>query len=271
MNTPGSTLFEWTAFSDLGKRRKNNEDAWAAWALGEIVAWMPAAPQVWPAAGFLLVVSDGMGGALAGEVASAFCASRIARDLHVRRKEPDREKAMREAFLATHEALIAEASADPTQHGMGATLTVLWLLADGELIFGHIGDSRLYARQDGAWRLLSEDQNVGAGMIRRGEMTAAEVNRLRYRSMLEQVMGGTGVPLSPQIGRGRWQPGAAFALCSDGLHGPLEQGLEARWETACSRESLEAGARGLVDEANEVGGPDNITVLLARFMPEARL
>jgi serine/threonine protein phosphatase PrpC len=265
-----SGKLKWAALSDQGRRRKNNEDAMGAWALGEVLARMPEDPRVWPAHGFLLVVSDGMGGAKAGEVASQFCVSRIGQELFARRREPNREAALREAFVVTHEALMTEAEADPEKDGMGATLSVLWLLPGGEVVFGHVGDSRIYAKTGGNWRQLTEDQSVGAGMVRRGEMAAEDVNRLRYRSMLEQVMGGDGAPLEPQIGSEQWLAGSAYGLCSDGLYGPLGDELGEYWRDAFGRPTLQAGTQWLIDQANEAGGPDNITVLLARFVPEGK-
>lgn len=261
---------DWAALTDQGRRRKNNEDAWSAWSLGDVLARVPDDPQIWPAHGFLLLVSDGMGGAKAGEVASQFCAARIAQELFARRALTDREAAMRQAFIVTHELLMAEAEADPEKDGMGATLSVLWLLPDGTSVFGHVGDSRIYAKVAGGWHQMTEDQSVGAGMVRRGEMAAADVNRLRYRAMLEQVMGGDGAALQPQIGSVRWDADSAFGLCSDGLYGPLGDELDEYWRDAFSRLTLQIGAKGLIDQANEAGGPDNITVLLARFVPERK-
>jgi len=260
----------WAALTDQGRRRRNNEDAWGAWSLGEVLARMPGEPRIWPAQGFLLLVSDGMGGAKAGEVASHFCVERLARELFSRRRQPDRAGALREAFVATHEALMAQADADPAQEGMGATLSAVWLLPDGTFHFGHVGDSRIHAGGAGSWRQLTEDQSVGAGLVRRGEMSAADVSRLRYRSMLEQVMGGEGAPLEPQIGHGEWTTGFTLGLCSDGLHGPLGEDLARFYDQALAQPTLADGVSWLVTQANEAGGPDNITVLLAQFVPETK-
>ena len=258
----------WTALSDQGRRRKNNEDAWGAWSLGQVLARMPESPELWPAHGFLLVVSDGMGGASAGEVASAFCVEQIAEELFLRRAESNREAALREAFVVTHRKLMQAALDDADKLGMGATLSALWLQADGSFVLGHVGDSRIYRREGRTWTQLTADQSVGAGMVRRGEMTEEEVSRLRYRSMLEQVMGGDGAPLQPEMHSGPWQPEQVFLLCSDGLFGPLGRQIPGVFDEALQGEDLERSAHYLIDEANHAGGPDNITVLLARFVPK---
>ena len=174
---------------------------------------------------------------------------------------------MHEAFIATHAALVQAANADHEKEGMGATLSALWLKADGTRVVGHVGDSRIYCRQGAGWAQLTEDQSVGAGMVRRGELSAAEVNRLRYRSMLEQVMGGDGSPIEPQVTVGSWQVDEDYLLCSDGLYGPVGDNLESLMEGAFHRDPLARGAQWLVASANAAGGPDNITVLLARLLP----
>ncbi|HYC72418.1 MAG TPA: protein phosphatase 2C domain-containing protein [Opitutaceae bacterium] len=260
---------DWAAQSDQGLRRQNNEDAWSAVALGESLAPLPAGPVAWPPGGALLMVSDGMGGAKAGEEASKLCIERLGAELLARRGEPSPAGALRAAFVATHAALVEAAEADPGKEGMGATLSALWLRAGGAYTIGHVGDSRIYGRQGGAWTQLTEDQSVGAGMLRRGELSADEVNRLRYRSMLEQVMGGDGSPIEPQIAEGRWAPGQEFLLCSDGLHGPVAESITDLASAAFREDSLARGAQALVDCANAAGGPDNITVLLARLVPNS--
>lgn len=262
------THLQWTALSDQGQRRQNNEDAWNAMSLGDLLARMPAEAQLWPAHGFLLMVSDGMGGAKAGEEASRLCIQRLPAELYARRTQPDMLVAMREALVATHAALVEAAAEDSAKDGMGATLSALWLKSDGRRLIGHVGDSRIYCRNGGAWDQLTEDQSVGAGMVRRGELSAEEVNRLRYRSMLEQVMGGDGTPIEPQLTAGRWTPGEEYLLCSDGLYGPLEDKFSTTVDRALRAADLGRAAQELVASANEAGGPDNITVVLARLLPK---
>jgi PPM family protein phosphatase len=261
------THLQWTALSDQGQRRQNNEDAWNAMSLGELLARMPADARIWPAHGFLLMVSDGMGGAKAGEEASRLCIQRLPAELYARRKQPDMLVAMREALVATHAALVEAATEDSAKDGMGATLSALWLKPDGQRMIGHVGDSRIYCRHGDGWVQLTEDQSVGAGMVRRGELSAEDVNRLRYRSMLEQVMGGDGTPIEPQLTAGTWAPGDEYLLCSDGLYGPLGEDFEQVVNGAFREPSLGRAAQVLVDRANAAGGPDNITVVVAQLLP----
>jgi PPM family protein phosphatase len=259
---------DWAGLTDVGRRRTNNEDSWGAWALDRGAAPLPAGPLVLPPGGVLLAVSDGMGGAAGGEIASRICVEELGRRMGGRAGADSPADALRHTFLEIHEAINAVADATPGLAGMGATLSAVWLLPDGRGIVVHVGDSRIYHAPSASAEAaqLTEDQSVGAAMIRRGEMTPEAVKRLRYRAMLEQVMGGDGASIEPQVMTFSWAVGSCLTLCSDGLHGPLEDVLPGRLNGAFAG-TVAAGAQGLIDAANEAGGPDNVTVVLARFVP----
>ena len=259
---------KWFALSDQGRRRTNNEDSCGVFALDAVLAPLDAVPAAWPAHGALLIVSDGMGGALAGEVASRFCVDHLAAEVHARRTAADRKEAMAEAFTAVHRDLTKFADADPARNGMGATLSAVWFSADGTFVVGHVGDSRAYLKRGETWAQVTEDHSVGAGMVRRGELTPEAVTRLKFRSLLEQVMGGDGTPVQPQIVAGAQAAGDTWLMCSDGLYGPLGDDLATVVGPALRQPDLAASAAALVAAANEAGGPDNITVVLARFVPK---
>lgn len=259
----------WSARSDLGQRRTNNEDHWGGWSLGDPVTPLTPEGDVSSDPGVVLAVSDGMGGAEGGEVASHFCITRLGQLVAEHRTSAKPGEALAAVFARVHAELFAKAEEDKALRGMGATLSALWLRPDGMATICHVGDSRIYHSTGGEWRQLTDDQSVGAGMIRRGEMSEETVRRLRYRSMLEQVMGGDGSPIEPQVGQFEWGAGSRFALCSDGLYGPLGGRLESELDTAFARDNLSVATQGLIDAANAAGGPDNITVILARFVPKS--
>ena len=256
---------DWSAVSHVGRVRRNNEDSWGGFAPAQ--GAVPLAPGTLApgAGGLLLLVSDGMGGAQGGEEASRFCIERGAQEIATRHDARDLGAALREAMLATHTALLARARSRSGWHGMGATLSALWLQANGTGMVGHIGDSRVYQRHGGKLRQLTEDHNLGAGMVRRGEMTEEGVARFKYRSMLEQVMGGDGRVIEPQLIPVKLAGGDTFALCSDGLFGPLRERTDKLLDEALQQAALPGAAQSLVDAANAAGGQDNITVLLARL------
>ncbi|HVU16327.1 MAG TPA: protein phosphatase 2C domain-containing protein [Candidatus Didemnitutus sp.] len=252
-------ILEWAAASDVGKHRDCNEDAWVACRL-ETGTPVLSPRETWPATGALFALSDGMGGARAGEVASRSCVDNLARRL----APPASSDDLSAAFLAVHAELVEAGRGNRQWTGMGATLSACVVGADHSVRFAHVGDSRIYHRSAGTWRQITEDHNLGEGLVRRGQMTAAAASRFRYRSLLEQVMGGDGRPIEPQVGSFAFAEGDAIALCCDGLYRPLEADLEARLDRAVFSADLAAGAQGLVDAANAAGGPDNITVILVR-------
>ena len=257
----------WAAGTDVGQRRPHNEDAWGVFALGERAERCAPAGMCTPVAnGLLLIVSDGIGGSLAGEVASAFCVERLPVEL-AQRGNGSPAAAMRAAFIATNDALVARSRANAEWAGMGATLSALWLLPQGLAVLGHVGDSRVYASQQGGVTQLAEEHSVGAGMVRRGEITAEAVARLRFRAMLERSMGGYGEPLEPQVMPFTWESGDAFLLCSDGLHGYVAHELVENALAQRGSEPPPDTVASLIAAANDAGGPDNITAVLARVLP----
>lgn len=262
----GISVIRWAGASDVGLRRTHNEDSWGVYVFDRR---MENAAERGATAmgeqGMLFVVSDGIGGAQAGEVASEFCVRRLAEEAF-RRAARTAEVAMQEAIVATHGVLAAEARTKHEWVGMGATLSALWLLPHGRAVLGHVGDSRIYVFRERRLCQLTEDHSVGAGMVRRSEITAEASARLRFRSMLEQSMGGDGQPLEPQVVEFAVNAGDVFLLCSDGLHGLVSAG-EMEAIVRPPEADLAKAAEALVAKANEAGGPDNITVVLARVSP----
>jgi len=260
----GGTVLHWAGASDTGRLRGSNEDAWGAFAVGPDLHPLTAPVVPAPGRGALFVLSDGMGGARAGEEASRICVDELGRALAPRSDAADRLGAMRESFQVVHARLLEAARANPAWLGMGATLSALWLPGDTSAVFGHVGDSRIYARGAAGWRRLTDDHSLGEGLVRRGEMTPAAAARFRFRSLLEQVMGGDGRPIEPQVAVIELADVRAFALCCDGLYRPLEENLAGRLTAAVDAADLALGAGELVAAANAAGGPDNITVVLVR-------
>ena len=265
-SAPSGQHLDWAALSDLGQRRTNNEDSWGVLRPGPRPEALTAARVALAGSGALLIMSDGMGGARGGEIASSFCVEHLAAEIGARVEQPDAIQAMHEALVATHEALVRRADSNEEWHGMGATLSALWLQPGGRAVLGHVGDSRIYRSRGGLLEQLSEDHNVGASMLRRGEITAEAATRMKFRSLLEQAMGADGTPIDPQVRELDLAPGDVFVLCSDGLYGPLGEELEPLLRAKLA-DALPLAATALVAAAKAAGGPDNITVVLARLLP----
>ena len=223
--------------TDTGRKRRRNEDAFVC-----------RAP--------LFAVADGMGGAQAGEVASALAAAAL-------RERSDREaggegqvvELVREANRRVHQRALDDASAS----GMGTTMTVaLFELAGGTIAIGHVGDSRAYRIRDGRLEQLTEDHSLVAELVRRGRLSPEEAETHPQRSVITRAL-GTEPDVKVDLFTVEALPGDLFLLCSDGLTTMVPDAE--LLDLAAGRNDLEAVARALVNAANAAGGEDNVTVV----------
>lgn len=230
--------------TDVGQVRENNEDA------------------LWVGPDFL-VVCDGMGGHLAGEVAAAEAIATI-KSFPFTGKEPEEE--IRRAILQAQERVLEVAGESENFKGMGSTLTLAWfgpLLDDGsrKLIVGHVGDSRCYTYAGGELEQISTDHSVVGELLRSGTITPLEARIHPKRHVLTQVLGSPEV--EPELVTKKIKPGTLVMLCTDGLTDVVEDTLIL--ETLQTGQNSSNLAQDLVDLANELGGPDNITVIVAKI------
>jgi protein phosphatase len=148
---------------------------------------------------------------------------------------------------------------------MGTTCTAL-ALGTEEAVFAHVGDSRAYLVRAGRIRQITQDHSLVAQLVARKQLTPEEARKDPRRNVVTRSV-GVSATVEPDVVRldGPPQPGDTFLLCSDGLHGQLSDQDLAR---IASGESLERACREMIRLGNERGGPDNITVLLARLESE---
>jgi PPM family protein phosphatase len=227
---------EYIGLSHRGRRRRHNEDAY--------VVQPP-----------LFAVADGMGGAKAGEVASALAADAV--------QESGNDGESGEARVA---ALIEEAnrrvfrraSEDREASGMGTTMTVALVEGD-EVAIGHVGDSRAYLIRDGRLEQLTDDHSLVAELVRSGKLTPEEAETHPQRSVITRAL-GTEADVDVDTFSVRSAPGDLFLLCSDGLTSMVDDEtiLDA---VERNRADLEEAAKALINAANRGGGEDNITVV----------
>lgn len=251
-------IAEIAVLTDPGRKRKHNEDNLAR--LDEVP---------------LLAVADGMGGMEAGEVASQIAVDTLSEfeaDLKARisRAEAERTSEARldlgelleTAFQAGHEAIVQEARRRGVS-GMGTTLVAAALLEDRAVIC-HVGDSRAYLLRGPQLRQLTEDHSVAQLYYRHGRISKAEIETHPDRNKIYQAV-GCGNRIDPELIEVELHDGDVLLLCSDGLCGLVSDKAIAR---LIESQDLERSARRLVQAANRLGGPDNITVALARFTAE---
>lgn len=249
---PAMRLVASAARTDVGRRRANNEDC---------VLCLDHVP--------LLAVADGMGGHAAGERASALAIARVGAwsatlvDAVGTTPPEGPLDALREAVeRCVHDAhtAVQEAAAARGTPGMGTTL-VLAVAAGGRALVAHVGDSRAYLFRAGTLHALTVDHSLAMLRFERGEITWDEAESHPDRHRLYQAL-GPAAHLDVALGEFELAHGDLLLLCSDGLSGPVPPAALA--EILSAGGPLDALADHLVDAANAAGGPDNISVVLAR-------
>jgi serine/threonine protein phosphatase PrpC len=252
--------------TDMGKVRTNNEDAFLVANLADAAsAAAPAELSSFEAGegAVILAVSDGMGGADAGEVASALVVESLRRAM-LEAKFADGKQDWDAATRAAVESANREvwsASREPGRRGMGATVTAVCVQGDHAHI-AEVGDSRAYLLRTGRIRQVTRDQSFVQYLVDAGALKPEEAANYPMKNVVLQAM-GQNPDVQVALGRLELRRGDKLLLCSDGLSGKVKgEEMLARVQQA---PTLEAACRSLVDLANERGGEDNITVVLARL------
>lgn len=207
----------------------------------------------------LFVIADGMGGAQAGEVASATAIEVFQEGLPDAGGSAEERLAgmVSEANVRVHERSVSNRDLS----GMGTTTTAAYV-DENDIVLAHVGDSRAYLLRDGALQRLTDDHTLVDEFVRQGKLTPEEADVHPQRSIITRALGPEAdVEVDHFSVRGR--DGDVFLLCSDGLTSMVP---EARvGEILKPARSLEEAAGSLVRAANEAGGRDNITVILFRL------
>jgi protein phosphatase len=216
---------------------------------------------------FAFAVSDGMGGAKAGEFASRIAVEKITSLLPRSFQqsavglEAGFADVLEELFDQVHRALVYVGESYEECQGMGATLSLCWF-TPGWMYFGHIGDSRIYrlsARETAIKQLSQDDTHVG-WLFRQGKLNEREARSHPRRNALQKALGSTNQFVDPQVGAVAYESGDLFLLCTDGLiEGLYDYQLVELLREPQSDNSL---AHRLVSEALERGCRDNVTALV---------
>jgi protein phosphatase len=264
------------AKSDVGRVRRGNEDNFLVLELSK--------QQTWTATdgsdtheelgqfqlgdkGLVLVVSDGMGGALAGDVASRMAVDSV-REMILGGDQKNGcshdtplVDCLRNATVYANLAIHHKSQEDSRCAGMGATFTGAAIHGD-LLDLVQVGDSRGYIIRKDQIRLATKDQSLVQQLVDVGQISEAEAETHMFRNVILQALGAQG-DITPVTGRIKLRRGDTLLLCSDGLSGKLRsQDIQ---NIVASNEDLAKACDELIAEANNRGGEDNITVILARF------
>ena len=265
------------AITHVGMVRSGNEDNFLVLNLTTADTWTPAKIHDEPAAhlttfaqshyGSLLAVSDGMGGALAGEVASHHAIE------CVRDRMLELQASPTYARIPYHERLrlsielanlyIHQMSLRRSEYaGMGATFTAAGFFGT-EAYFGQVGDSRAYLIRGGKIQKVTRDQSLVEQLVEAGHITEEEAERHTYKNVILQALGAS-PSVNVVVDRVELRDLDIILLCSDGLTSNFKVKPEEMVRLIDQSHSLKEACESLVEVANQRGGEDNITVLVAQ-------
>ncbi|PYU69836.1 MAG: Stp1/IreP family PP2C-type Ser/Thr phosphatase [Acidobacteria bacterium] len=248
--------------TDVGRVRANNEDCY------KIVEPLN-----------LFVLSDGMGGEAHGEIASAMAVETVVKHCLDAETNPAaqvigaiqpnwsaRTKHLTTAVHLANRAIFKSAEKNPDHHGMGATLTAVWI--DGpKLSIAHVGDSRAYLLRSGSLLQLTRDHSLVAEQVRRGILTTAEAEESNMQNVLLRALGAQSV-IEVDAEEHTLFPRDVLLPCSDGLTRTVTEPEIAG--TLQAETDPGRAAEKLIALANERGGPDNITVVTMRLEKDSK-
>lgn len=267
---PASTL-HWFGCTDRGRVRPHNEDSFVGLRFDahEVQRLGKFGHGPLEHHDYAFAVSDGMGGARAGEFASRIAVEKITALLPRSYKlsalglNADVDDVLAELVDQIHRALVHLGNSYEECHGMETTLTLCWF-TPGWMYFAHVGDSRIYyfpAREGGLKQLTQDDTHV-AWLLRHGHIKEWEARTHPRRNVLQKSLGGGNQFVEPQVGAVAYAPGDTFLLCTDGLtEGIFPSQLE-DFVRSRKRDAQDDPARELVETAVRADGRDNTTALV---------
>ncbi len=255
--------------TDVGRTREHNEDAFVVADLTANNATLQPEVRTHTAGekGTLFMVADGMGGAAAGEIASDMAVKIVLGEMQstwIERPVTSAEafvRAIKQATKTANDQINAYAGSHPEYRGMGTTATIAGLLGD-TLYLAQVGDSRAYLVRGGVARQITKDQSLMQKLIEAGELTEEEAAHSERRNIILQALGPE-PSIKIDLTHQQVRRGDLLVLCSDGLSGQVSKEVIA--EVVSDMPDLTAACKHLIDRANASGGPDNITVIVARF------
>lgn len=263
----------WSGCTHVGRVRKNNEDSFLCLQFDaqEVRYLGRIGDALTRDVDFLFAVSDGMGGAKAGEFASRIAVDKITRLLPKSFKQTASgiatafEDVLAELYQEIHRALMYLGASDPDCNGMGATLSLCWF-TPGWMYFGHIGDSRIYYLPAGEKevRQLSHDDTYVGWLLRNKKIGEWEARQHPGRSSLQKALGAGHQFVDPQVGAVAYESGDIFLLCTDGLvDGIFDSQLP---DLLRSGLPVDKFASNLVQTSVAQSGRDNTTALIVEVL-----
>jgi PPM family protein phosphatase len=271
-----SRRLRWFGRTDRGHVRKNNEDTFLALQFDgrEIYYLGKIGEAVTENVDFVFAVSDGMGGAKAGELASRITVDKITHLLPRAFKQsalglhPGFEDVFTELFDQVHRALTFVGGSDEETAGMQATLSLCWF-TPGWMYFGHIGDSRIYYLPASGKEIkqISHDDTYVGWLFRTGQINEREAHNHPQRTALQKALGGGNQFVEPQVGAVACETGDMFLICTDGLtDGLYDPEILELLRRPDAAEAAATPAQRLVETSLARAGRDNTTALVIEVL-----
>lgn len=232
--------------SDRGLVRQNNEDVWAEISEAK-----------------LFVLADGMGGHRAGEVASreaVDCLLDILTNTLLKGKQKKIEEVVfifGEAIQEVNHCIYQMSRKSGNLKGMGTTLCCIYFF-DSYVVYGHVGDSRIYKCRNNQIEQLTKDHSLLSELLEMGQIDRAQVDSFLYKNVLTRAI-GTEASVEPSIGYQKIESGDVYLMCTDGLTDVVNN--EEIRDNICRNPSIDDVVKRLVELARSRGGPDNITIV----------
>lgn len=269
--SPVQQILRWSGATDRGTVRTNNEDAFLGLSFTRQDLYHLGKTGEAHSRGvdFIFAVSDGMGGENSGEFASRCALDNVLRLLPRRfqlapdSRRPGIRTCLGDLFQGTHRQLTQLGQSYAQGHNMGATLSLCWYVG-GWIVFGHIGDSRIYhLPAAGGIQQVSEDHTHVGWLRRNGKLNEREARVHPRKNVLTQSLGAGSQFVTPQFGELACQPGDRVVLCTDGVvEGLWDRRIEETVRNPPRALADLSPAQRLVTAAVEESGRDNATALV---------
>jgi protein phosphatase len=213
----------------------------------------------------LFVVADGMGGHVAGEIASTLAVNTIVEYVHDQFDEEHIQTMLESAVHLANQHIYERSQQGRQYLGMGTTVTACYVV-DTTIYWAHVGDSRMYILHDNKLRQITDDHSLVGELLRNGTITKEEAAVHPQRNILTRAV-GTSSKILVDSGTFNWEITDVLLLCTDGLSGLVE---EAQLSTLLEQSRLDGQAAidSLIQRALDAGGYDNITTILVHYSGE---
>jgi serine/threonine protein phosphatase PrpC len=243
---------EFAELTDVGRRRDSNEDS--------MTRLIPRDPKLMERKGAIFVVADGMGGHAAGEVASEIAVETV-REEYYESASDEVVEILGQAIKQANQVIYDRATEQAARAGMGTTCVAL--VVRGPLAYiANVGDSRVYLVRDGQIRQVTHDHSWVAEQVRAGMLTDEQARTHAHRNVITRAL-GTQPEVEADLFVELLQDNDYLLLCTDGLSGPVP---DEELNRIVGSSTLQEAVRALIGEANEQGGPDNITAILVHVV-----